>query len=280
MNIGIDIDGVLTDIEQWQLDYGSKVVFEKYNKGIVNSEGYDITEIFDVDKNLDDEFWRKYLFDYAKNEPARKFANEVTKKLHENGIETELIQLPDVTIAPCKMCEGGKCLACMEKGTCVFTHDDFHIIFEKTIDVTWICDRLDLILEERFDMGTVISVVSGKGGTGKSSTVVGVGIALSHLGKRVLCIDFDFGMRCLDLLFGCSDTVCMDCMDVMAGRCSLSQAVTVHPIHKSLFLLLAPVSIPSALSLEKFNVECSVELGIKEELLIMLSKIEGGKFDV
>jgi hypothetical protein len=33
-------------------------------------------------------------------------------------------------------------------------------------------------------------------------------------------------------------------------------------------------------SLEKFNVECSVELGIKEELLIMLSKIEGGKFDV
>ena len=84
MNIGIDIDGVLTDIEQWQLDYGSKVVFEKYNKGIVNSEGYDIKEIFDVDKNLDDEFWRKYLFDYAKNEPARKFANEVTKKLHED----------------------------------------------------------------------------------------------------------------------------------------------------------------------------------------------------
>ena len=52
-------------------------------------------------------------------------------QLHENGIETELIQLPDVTIAPCKMCEGGKCLACMEKGTCVFTHDGFHIIFEK-----------------------------------------------------------------------------------------------------------------------------------------------------
>ena len=56
MNIGIDIDGVLTDIEQWQLDFGSKVVFEKYQKGIIKPEGYDITEIFDVDKNLDDEF--------------------------------------------------------------------------------------------------------------------------------------------------------------------------------------------------------------------------------
>lgn len=102
-------------------------------------------------------------------------------------------------------------------------------------------------------MGTVISVVSGKGGTGKSSTVVGVGISLSQLGKRVLCIDLDFGMRCLDLLFGCSDTVCMDCMDVMADRCSLSQAVAVHPIHKSLFLLMAPVSIPSALPVEKLD---------------------------
>lgn len=35
MRIGIDIDGVLTDIEQWQLDYGSKVAFEQYNKGII-----------------------------------------------------------------------------------------------------------------------------------------------------------------------------------------------------------------------------------------------------
>ena len=91
MNIGIDIDGVLTDIEQWQLDYGSKVVFEKYHTGIINPEGYDIKEIFDVDKNLDDEFWRKYLYAYAKNEPARKFANEVTKKLKEDGNKVYII---------------------------------------------------------------------------------------------------------------------------------------------------------------------------------------------
>ena len=41
MKIGIDIDGVLTDIEKWQLDYGSKFYYENYNKGIVNYKGYE-----------------------------------------------------------------------------------------------------------------------------------------------------------------------------------------------------------------------------------------------
>ncbi len=45
MRIGIDIDGVLTDIEQWQLDYGGKY-FSKYNKSVVNKDGYEITTIF------------------------------------------------------------------------------------------------------------------------------------------------------------------------------------------------------------------------------------------
>lgn len=55
----------------------------------------------------------------------------VFEELRKNGIDTELIQLPEFNIAPCKMCEGGKCLACLERGACVFTHDDFHVIFEK-----------------------------------------------------------------------------------------------------------------------------------------------------
>ena len=52
MRIGIDIDGVLTDIEQWQLDYGSKFYFEKYNKQILDNEGYETTDIFKVDANF------------------------------------------------------------------------------------------------------------------------------------------------------------------------------------------------------------------------------------
>ena len=48
MRIGIDIDGVLTNIEQWQLDMGSKNIFEKYNKEIENANGYDLKEIFNI----------------------------------------------------------------------------------------------------------------------------------------------------------------------------------------------------------------------------------------
>ena len=91
MNIGIDIDGVLTDMEQYQIDYGSKFAFERYKKGVIDSEAYDIEEIFDIDRKLDDEFWKKYLYDYAKNEPARKFANEVTKKLSNDGNKVYII---------------------------------------------------------------------------------------------------------------------------------------------------------------------------------------------
>lgn len=90
MKIGIDIDGVLTDFEKWQLDFGSKF-FIKYNKEIVNPEGYDSDIIFNVTKELDSLFWHNYLYEYAKKEPARKFAAEVIDKLKEEGYEIYII---------------------------------------------------------------------------------------------------------------------------------------------------------------------------------------------
>lgn len=91
MRIGIDIDGVLTDIEQWQLDYGSKFYFEKYGKEIQNNEGYETTEIFKVDSKLDDEFWTEYFKDYSINVDVRKLASEVIKKLKQDGNEIYII---------------------------------------------------------------------------------------------------------------------------------------------------------------------------------------------
>lgn len=91
MRIGIDIDGVLTDIEQWQLDYGSKFYFEKHGKEIQNNEGYETTEIFKVDSKLDDEFWTEYFKDYSINVDVRKFASEVIKKLKQDGNEIYII---------------------------------------------------------------------------------------------------------------------------------------------------------------------------------------------
>lgn len=90
MRIGIDIDGVLTDFEKWQLEVGSKF-FIKYNKNIVNPDGYDSDTVFNVTKEMDSEFWYDYLYDYAKNEPARKFAGEVIDKLKNKGYEIYII---------------------------------------------------------------------------------------------------------------------------------------------------------------------------------------------
>ena len=90
MKIGIDIDGVLTDFEKWQLDFGSKF-FIKYNKNVVVPDGYDSDTVFNVSKEIDSEFWHEYLYDYAKNEPARKFAGEVIDKLRASSYEIYII---------------------------------------------------------------------------------------------------------------------------------------------------------------------------------------------
>lgn len=91
MRIGIDIDGVLTDVERWQLDYGSKFYYERYQKEIVDFEGYDTNQIFNVDDKLDEEFWREYFKEYSLNVEARKFANEVIDKLKQDGHQIYII---------------------------------------------------------------------------------------------------------------------------------------------------------------------------------------------
>ena len=90
MRIGIDIDGVLTDIEQWQLDVGGKF-FSKFNKSVTNKDGYEITEIFNVSDELDNQFWNEYLYEYVTKEPSRKYASEVIKKLKEEGNEIYIV---------------------------------------------------------------------------------------------------------------------------------------------------------------------------------------------
>lgn len=90
-------------------------------------------------------------------------------------------------------------------------------------------------------MGEIIAVVSGKGGTGKTTFTSNVGFALASLGKKVLCLDCDITLRNLDLALGLSDSALMDFSDVMGGRCTLEEAVVRHPKYPSLFLLAAPL---------------------------------------
>lgn len=92
-------------------------------------------------------------------------------------------------------------------------------------------------------MGTSVMVTSGKGGTGKTALTAGVASCLAALGRRVLCIDVDVGLRNLDIALGMSDRAVMDFSDVMEHRCPLLTAAAEHPKIRGLFLLTAPLSL-------------------------------------
>ena len=90
-------------------------------------------------------------------------------------------------------------------------------------------------------MGELIAVLSGKGGTGKTSVCAGVATALAAAGRRVLCIDCDVGLRNLDISLGLSDTASLSFLEVCRGTYPLSQA-TAHPHYPSLRFLTAPMT--------------------------------------
>lgn len=92
-------------------------------------------------------------------------------------------------------------------------------------------------------MGEVVAVLSGKGGTGKTSVCAGVATALAEEGKKVLCIDCDVGLRNLDISLGLSDNGGLSFLDVISGHYSLEQAA-VHPIYPTLRFLTAPMNCP------------------------------------
>ena len=93
-------------------------------------------------------------------------------------------------------------------------------------------------------MGSVIVITSGKGGTGKTSLTGGLGATLALLGKQVLCLDGDVGLRNLDITLGMTDAALMDFSDVIAGRCDLPRAAAPHPTVSGLYRLTAPLTLP------------------------------------
>jgi len=71
----------------------------------------------------------------------------------------------------------------------------------------------------------VITITSGKGGVGKSTTTANVATALALLGKKVIAVDFDIGLRNLDMILGLENRIVYDVVDVMEERCNLAQAI-------------------------------------------------------
>ena len=74
-------------------------------------------------------------------------------------------------------------------------------------------------------MGEVIVITSGKGGVGKTTTTANIGTGLSLLGKKVVLVDTDIGLRNLDLVMGLENRIVYDLVDVVEGTCRVKQAL-------------------------------------------------------
>ena len=88
-------------------------------------------------------------------------------------------------------------------------------------------------------MTEIIVVTSGKGGVGKTTTSASMACGLARRGKRVAVIDFDIGLRNLDLIMGCERRVVYDFVNVINGDCTLKQALIKDKRIESLFVLAA-----------------------------------------
>ena len=94
-------------------------------------------------------------------------------------------------------------------------------------------------------MGEVITVLSGKGGTGKTSVCAALATALAEENKRVLCIDCDIGLRNLDISLGLTQHGALNFVDVCQRGYDLDYAAD-HPDYPTLRFLTAPVNITAA----------------------------------
>ncbi len=91
MNIGIDIDGVLTDIRKFTIEEGMKYC-KQYQKGkLINPDAYDSCKVFDWDEKTDLDFWKKNIFIYAEKNPPLIGASENIKKLKADGHKLYII---------------------------------------------------------------------------------------------------------------------------------------------------------------------------------------------
>ena len=89
-------------------------------------------------------------------------------------------------------------------------------------------------------MGKVVAILSGKGGTGKSTATAALACALSELGHSVVCVDADTELRNLDLCLGLGDQALLDYGDVLSGVSTLNNALVSSAQYPLLRLLAAP----------------------------------------
>jgi septum site-determining protein MinD len=99
--------------------------------------------------------------------------------------------------------------------------------------------RVEKFKQQSMNKPRIIVITSGKGGVGKTTVTANLGAAISKLGKKVVLVDADFGLRNLDLLLGLENRVVYTAIDAIAGECRLDQALVKDKRQNGLVLLPA-----------------------------------------
>ena len=107
---------------------------------------------------------------------------------------------------------------------------------------------------------TIVTVTSGKGGVGKTTTTANLGVALAMLGQRVVTVDADIGLRNLDVVMGLENRIVYDLVNVVEGACRLRQAMIKDKRLEGLYL------IPAAQSRDKTAVSPQDMVDICQQL--------------
>src|SRR5437763_7925414 len=85
----------------------------------------------------------------------------------------------------------------------------------------------------------VVAITSGKGGVGKTTTAAAFAAGIALLGHKTVAIDFDVGLRNLDLVMGCERRVVYDLINVIKGEAKLQQAIIRDKRVENLYMLPA-----------------------------------------
>jgi septum site-determining protein MinD len=109
-------------------------------------------------------------------------------------------------------------------------------------------------------MGESIVVTSGKGGVGKTTTTANIGTGLAALGKSVVLVDGDTGLRNLDVLMGLENRIVFTLLDVIENKCRLKQALIKDKRLQNLYLL------PTAQTRDKDDISTEQMLTLIDDL--------------
>ena len=145
MNIGIDIDGVLTNDDDYLIDTITKYVYENNLEGLKRPYEYEYRKA-NWNRSILDDYREKYFWDYCQKEPARKYASEVIKKLKDEGNNIYIITSRHFTIENTKEGERSRKIVkdWLKKNEIIY--DELYFSPDKTKEIDRL--KIDIMMED------------------------------------------------------------------------------------------------------------------------------------